>query len=90
MNFEPLGDHVLILPLKEKQGIDYFVPSDHSLVQPMFGKIVAVGPGRFDEPMSCKVGDEVAFPQHGHRVITMKDGVDYLVMSDKAIFGRFK
>lgn len=72
MQIKPLGDHILIEPVKEeektKAGI--FLPDTASKEKSEEGKVIAVGPGRKTDDgkiimMSVKPGDKVLFiPPH--------------------------
>ena len=66
MNIKPLGDHILIEPVKEeektKAGI--FLPETASKERSEEGKVIATGPGKMTDegkiiPMSVKPGDKV-------------------------------
>lgn len=91
-HFEPLGDKVYI---KREAAVS----EDGGLVIPdayqekiQRGKVVAVGPGRYDEkgnlvPMHVKEGDIVVFEAYaGHDVLM--EGEEFLVMPEDQIFGR--
>ena len=60
--FKPLADRVLIEPaaveMKTASGI--IIP-DSAKEKPLIGKIIAIGNGKVDEPMTVKVGDEVLY-----------------------------
>lgn len=86
MNFIPLSNRVFIEPIEEdkvtKSGI--VLPDSAEKEKPIKGKIISVGPGKFDEdgekriPMSVKVGDIVLFKKYGPDEIEI-DGKKYLV-----------
>lgn len=84
MNLKPLSNRVFIEPVEEetttKSGI---VIPDTAKEKPLKGRIVAVGPGKYNEggeliPMSVKVGDLVLFKKYGPDEIEV-DGKKYLV-----------
>jgi chaperonin GroES len=88
MNIKPLGDHILIEPIKEeemtKAGI--FLPGTASKERPEEGKVIAVGPGRKTEdgkiiPVSIKPGDKVLFTKYGPNEIKV-DNKEYLIASE--------
>ena len=60
VNFKPLGSRVLVSQNKavEKTASGIIIP-DNSQEKPLQGKVVAVGNGTKEEPMTLKVGDEV-------------------------------
>jgi chaperonin GroES len=51
----------------------------------MKGKIVAVGNGKKDEPMTVKVGDSVLYGKYAGTEITV-EGKEYLIMRESDIF----
>jgi len=80
MRIKPLGDRVLIEPLREekrKGGI--IIPDTVEKERPEKGKIIAVGPGKIDDngkkiPMSVKKGDVVLFTKYGPNEIKIPAG----------------
>jgi chaperonin GroES len=46
--------------------------------------VVAVGPGKKDEPMTVKVGDSVLYGKYAGTEITI-DGANYLIMRESDI-----
>jgi chaperonin GroES len=90
MRIKPLGDRVLIEPLREekkKGGI--ILPDTVEKERPEKGKVVAVGPGRVDEngkkiPMSVKKGDKVLFTKYGPNEIKV-DEREYLIAREEDI-----
>ncbi len=92
-NLRPLADKVLIRPLGDEElgttspsGI--IIPETIEREKADRGKIVAAGPGRWDDdgekriPMSVKVGDVVIF-QWGDKV--EYGGVEYYLVSESNI-----
>ena len=84
MNLKPLEDRVIIEPNKEeektKSGI--ILPETASKEKPEQGKIVAVGPGKYENgkriAMDVKVGDKVIFSKYGPDEIKV-DNREYLI-----------
>jgi len=84
MNLKPLEDRVIIEPIKEeektKSGI--ILPETASKEKPEQGKIVAVGPGKYENgkriAMDVKVGDKVIFSKYGPDEIKV-DNREYLI-----------
>lgn len=83
--FKPLSNHLFIEAEKEeektKSGI--VLPDTAEKEKPVKGKIVAAGPGKFNEKgermqMSVKVGDRVLFKKYGPDEVEL-DGKKYLV-----------
>ncbi len=95
MKIKPLGDRVLIEPMSAEEvkkigKINLVMPKTMDKERPEQGKIVAVGPGKFDEdgerriPMSVKKGDTVLFTKYGPSEIKV-DGKEYLIAEEKDI-----
>jgi chaperonin GroES len=63
---------------------------DTAKEKPQEGKVVAVGPGRFDEsgtkrvPLDVKVGDIVIFSKYGGTEVKYS-GTEYLILSARDI-----
>ncbi|MBI4708627.1 MAG: co-chaperone GroES [Candidatus Portnoybacteria bacterium] len=89
---KPLSDRVIIEPLsneqKSKGGI--ILPETASKERPEKGKVIAVGPGKFDEdgekriPLGVKKGDVVIFTKYGPSEIKV-DGKEYLIAREEDI-----
>lgn len=89
---QPLGDRVVVAPLEAKEetklpsGI--IIPETDKKEKPSKGKVVAVGPGRYDDgvlvPMTVKVGQVVLFSKYGYDEVT-EDGEDYLILPESQI-----
>lgn len=84
---KPLADRVLIepSPAEEKTASGIIIP-DTAKEKPLKGKIVAVGNGKKDEPMTVKNGDTVIYGQYGGTEIKL-DGKTYLIMREADIYG---
>jgi len=90
MRIRPLGDRVLIEPLREekkKGGI--ILPDTVEKERPQEGKVIAVGPGRVDDngkkiPMNVKKGDRVLFTKYGPSEIKVDDK-EYLITREDDI-----
>ena len=82
MNIKPLADRVLIEPAEaeEKTAGGIIIP-DTAKEKPQKGTIVAVGPGKKDEPITVKVGDKVLYGKYAGTEITI-DGRDYMIMRE--------
>lgn len=86
MNLKPLADRVLVQPAEaeEKTASGIFIP-DTAKEKPMRGTVVAVGPGKKDEPTTVKVGDTVLYGKYSGTEIQV-EGIDYLMMKEADIF----
>lgn len=86
MKVRPLADRVLVqaaaAEVKTSGGI--IIP-DTAKEKPQKGKIIAVGNGKPDEPMTVKKGDTVLYGKYSGTEITI-DGLEYLIMKESDIF----
>ncbi|MCB9224287.1 MAG: co-chaperone GroES [Crocinitomicaceae bacterium] len=84
---KPLADRVLIepAPAEEKTASGIIIP-DTAKEKPLQGKVVAVGPGKKDEPMTVKAGDSVLYGQYSGTEIKL-DGKTYLIMRESDVYG---
>ena len=85
--FKPLADRVLIetAPAEEKTASGIIIP-DTAKEKPLEGKVIAVGPGKVDEPMTIKKNDKVLYGQYSGTEIKI-EGETYLIMRESDIFG---
>ena len=86
LNIKPLADRVVVeaAAAEEKTASGIFIP-DTAKEKPQKGKVVAVGTGKKDEPMTVKVGDTVLYGKYSGTEITV-DGTDVLIMRESDIF----
>lgn len=91
MKLRPLGDHVIVKPLKEddvtKSGI--VLPDTVDKEKPEKGEIIAIGPGKLLDdgkraPMSVKVGDKILFKKYSPDEFKLDDE-EILVVSESDI-----
>lgn len=89
ISFKPLADRVLIEPVaaEQKTASGIIIP-DSAKEKPLNGKVVAVGTGKPEEPMTVKVGDEVLYGQYSGTEIKL-DGTAYLIMREADVYGIF-
>ncbi len=85
LNIKPLADRVLIepAPAEAKTAGGIIIP-DTAKEKPQKGTIVAVGPGKKDEPITVKVGDNVLYGKYAGTEITIA-GVDYMIMRESDV-----
>lgn len=83
---KPLADRVLVAPsaAEEKTAKGIIIP-DTAKEKPQKGKVIAVGPGKKDEPMNVKVGDHVIYGKYGGTEIQI-EGETYLIMRESDIY----
>ncbi len=89
MKIKPLRDHVLVEAVKEevKRG-GIILPDTAHKERPEQGKVIAVGPGRYENgklvPVAVKKGDIVLFTKYGPNQIKV-DEKEYLIAEEKDI-----
>ena len=95
MKIKPLGERVLVEPLKEgevlKGGI--IIP-DTAKEKPQQGEVLAVGAGRRGDngdliPMDVSVGDVVVYSKYGGTEIA-SDGEDLLILNARDVLAIVK
>ena len=82
---KPLADRVVIEPreAETRTASGLYIP-DTAKEKPQQGKVVAAGPGKKDEPMELKPGDEVLYGKYAGTEVTV-DGVKYLIVKQSDI-----
>ena len=85
LSIKPLADRVVIEPAEaeEKTASGIFIP-DTAKEKPQKGKVVAVGPGKKDEPVTVQVGDSVLYGKYSGTELNI-EGNDYLIMRESDI-----
>jgi chaperonin GroES len=87
---KPLEDRIVVEPLEAEQvTASGLVIPDTAKEKPQEGKVLAVGPGRFDDkgarvPVDVKVGDVVLYSKYGGTEVKYS-GQDYLVLSARDV-----
>ncbi len=86
LSIKPIGDRVVVepAPAEEKTASGIYIP-DTAKEKPQSGKVVAVGSGKVDEPMTVKVGDQVLYGKYSGTEITY-EGQEYLIMRESDIY----
>jgi chaperonin GroES len=87
INFKPNEDRVLVeaAPAEVKTASGLFIP-DTAKEKPQKGKVIAIGDGLKDKPVTVKVGDHVLYGKYSGTELTI-DGKEYLIMRNSDIFG---
>jgi chaperonin GroES len=82
----PIGDRVIVeaAPAEVKTAGGLIIP-DTAKEKPQKGKVIAVGTGKKDEPMTVKVGDSVLYGKYAGTEVSI-EGKDYLIMRESDIF----
>src|SRR4030065_2786795 len=89
MKLRPLGDRVIVKPSEgeEKTPSGLVIP-DTAKEKPQEGKVVAVGPGRYEDgkkvPMDVKEGDTIIYSKYGGTEVKIK-GEETLILSERDI-----
>jgi len=86
VKIRPLADRVLIAPAEaEQKTAGGIIIPDTAKEKPQKGTVVAVGPGKKDEPITVKEGDVVLYGKYSGTEIQL-DGENYLIMKESDIY----
>ena len=86
VNIKPLSDRILVKPAEaETTTAAGIIIPDNAKEKPQKGEVVAIGPGKKDEPITVKPGDSVLYGKYSVTEITV-DGTEYLIMRESDIF----
>lgn len=96
LDIQPLGDRVVVLPADKEEKVSasgIIIPDTVDKEKPAKGKVVAVGPGRYDDgelvPMQVKVGQTVLFSKYGYDEVKV-DGKEYYILAESQILAVIK
>ena len=85
LNIRPLADRVIIEPAAaETTTAPGIIIPDTAQEKPQKGTVVAVGPGKKDEPVTVNVGDVVLYGKYSGTEFKYENG-DYLIMREADI-----
>ena len=84
LNIKPLADRVLVEPVEAETKTAAGIIPDNAKEKPQKGKVVAVGNGTKDEPLTVKVGDTVLYGKYSGTELKL-EGNDYLIMRESDI-----
>ncbi len=91
VSIKPLEDRILVQALDAEQTTaSGLVIPDTAKEKPQEGKVLAVGPGRFDDdgekriPLDISVGDVVVYSKYGGTEVKY-DGQEYLILSARDV-----
>jgi chaperonin GroES len=91
VTIKPLEDRILVQTLEAEQTTaSGLVIPDTATEKPQEGKVIAVGPGRFDDdgdkrvPLDISVGDVVIYSKYGGTEVKY-DGEEYLLLSARDV-----
>ena len=87
ITFKPNEDRVLVeaAPAEQKTASGLIIP-DTAKEKPQKWKVIAIGEGIKDKPVTVKVGDNVLYGKYSGTEINI-DGKEYLIMRNSDIFG---
>ena len=89
LNIRPLHDRVIIERLEERTTASGIVIPETSSDKPQRGKVVAAGPGKYENGVlrkpDVKVGDQVLFGKYSGTEVKV-NGKDLLVMREEDIW----
>ena len=87
---KPLEDRIVVSPLEAEQvTASGLVIPDTAKEKPQEGKVLAVGPGRFDDkgvriPIDVQVGDVVLYSKYGGTEVKYS-GEEFLILSARDV-----
>jgi len=86
VNIQPLADRVIVeaAAAEEKTAGGLIIP-DTAKEKPQRGKVIAIGTGKKDEPITVKVGDTVLYGKYAGTEVQV-EGKEYLIMRESDIF----
>ena len=86
LNIKPLADRVLVEPIEaETKTSSGIIIPDNAKEKPQKGKVMAVGKGTKENPMTVKVGDSVLYGKYSGTEVTVGNQ-EYLIMKENDIF----
>ena len=88
-SLQPLEDRIVVQPGEEEETtVSGIVIPDTAKEKPQEGKVIAVGPGRFEDgarvPLDVKVGDTVIYSKYGGTEVKVA-GTEYLILSARDV-----
>ena len=85
LNIRPLADRVIVEPAAaETTTASGIIIPDTAQEKPQKGTVMAVGPGKKDEPMTVNVGDTVLYGKYSGTEFKYEGG-EYLIMREADI-----
>ena len=91
VSIKPLEDRIVVKPLDAEQTTaSGLVIPDTAKEKPQEGKVIAVGPGRFDDegekriPLDVKVDDTVLYSKYGGTEVKY-GGEEFLILSARDV-----
>ncbi len=92
MDLKPLGDRVIVEVLEEEETTaSGIVLPDTAKEKPQRGKVLAVGPGRYEDgklvPLDVSKDDEIIFSKYGGTEVKV-GGEEYLILRESDILAK--
>jgi chaperonin GroES len=92
MDLKPLGDRVIVEVLEEEETTaSGIVLPDTAKEKPQRGKVLAVGPGRYEDgklvALDVSEGDEIIFSKYGGTEVKV-GGEEYLILRESDILAK--
>ena len=85
LKIQPLADRVLVEPMEaETTTASGIIIPDNAKEKPQKGKVIAIGNGKKDEPLTVKVGDTVLYGKYSGTELKL-ESKDYLMMRESDI-----
>ncbi len=92
MNLKPLGDRIIVEVLEEEaKTASGIVLPDTAQEKPQRAKVLAVGPGRWEDgklvPLDVEVGDEIVYSKYGGTEVKL--GIEeYLILRESDVLAK--
>tara|TARA_B100001287_G_scaffold274977_1_gene281521 strand:+ start:7723 stop:7992 length:270 start_codon:yes stop_codon:yes gene_type:complete len=88
MKIKPLADRILVEPsaAETKTASGIIIP-DSAQEKPQKGKVVAVGPGTKENPITLKVGDKILYGKYSGTELN-HEGNEFLIMKESDILAK--
>ena len=86
INLKPLADRIIVKPMtaETKTSGGIIIP-DTAKEKPFKGTVVAVGPGKKDEPTTLKNGDKVLYGKYAGTELSY-EGEEYMIMKESDVY----
>jgi chaperonin GroES len=86
VKIKPLADRVLVAPAEaEQKTAGGIIIPDTAKEKPQKGTVIAVGPGKKDEPITVKAGDTVLYGKYSGTELQL-EGENFLIMKESDIY----
>ena len=86
LNISPLSDRVIVEPAAaEEVTAGGIIIPDTAKEKPQKGTVVAVGPGKKDEPTTVQVGQHVLYGKYAGTEVTV-EGKNYLILRESDLY----